>query len=77
MPKKFRAVIRFDLDITLTGVDAESIARELHKGMVDILKSMGAEMDDTDPGLMTMQGSVNPAPEPAPPTKAAIIEFPN
>jgi hypothetical protein len=58
--KKFRAVIQFNLDIVLDGESADNIARELHKGMVDILASMGANMEGDDPGSMLMQGRVDP-----------------
>jgi hypothetical protein len=76
MNKLFRATIQFNLDVTLQGESAETVARELHRGMTDILRSMGAEMDGGDPGLLTMQGAVNPVPESPEPPKVEF-RFPN
>lgn len=63
MAKKFRAVIQFNLDVAVDGESADAVARELHKGMVDILASMGANMAGDDPGSMLMQGRVDPVNE--------------
>lgn len=58
--KKFRAVIQFNLDVALEGESADAIARKLHEGMVDLLKSLGAETNVSEEGILMMQGRVDP-----------------
>lgn len=63
MPK-FRMTIQLNIDSLVEGESAEKVVRQLFDGVTSVLVSMNASGGGAhDPGLMTMAGEVNPAPE--------------